>query len=189
MSSASHALAFPGYSSDTTSEEFPMTLIVGIVGADGIILAADKAQRERTDDGTYQQSLTKKIFHNPGRPFWACACSGDRSSIAVAQSVGRLCDAMAGDERPIAYEFKKCLEDIGNQTWSTTCDARKKRSKANDVISNCFVIYNDGLGILTLFRLEIASAGPPIFRFVLACAHLQQRRVHDAGRGDSLADL
>lgn len=85
--------------SSYTLEDIPMTLIVAVVGTDGIVLAADQALVDRTNQGFHRQSLTRKILFNPDKQWWACACSGQRASLAAGHSIRDLCDEMEPTRR------------------------------------------------------------------------------------------
>lgn len=97
-------------STDFLDEEVPMTLQIGLVGKDGIVLASDKCMNELSR--VRRSSLTSKIRHMENHGV-AYAFAGDDCAVLVGQELEKW--ILRGNE--LRNDTKATLERVGNAVF------------------------------------------------------------------------
>jgi hypothetical protein len=99
-----------------------VTMIVGLTGKDGWLIASDRNQIDAT--GVRASSSLVKIAADDGL---ACACAGDGLAILAQSELMRRARDIKVDRRSLRHD----LEEFGNQVWAENNIRYQSRFSAN----------------------------------------------------------
>lgn len=108
-----------------------MTLQVGLVGIDGIVIASDRLLQQWETDGSnsgYSLSLTSKF--EQGNGFISCA-SGDKLSELVSSNICKVTWDV------IKHDVRAELKAVANATWENFVDAQYLSPATRKIIVVC----------------------------------------------------
>lgn len=129
-----------------------MTLQIGIVGSDGIILASDRLVNSPFDNWGVARTPTSK-FHRSDRV--ACCWSGDRCAEYAAKFISE-----SKWDEPV--QMRDIFEDCGNRAWAVACgDSKVPRDQVSTPKKVLIAASEDcTLWELDVYKVSIASPMP-----------------------------
>jgi hypothetical protein len=103
-----------------------MTLQVGLIGIDGIVIASDMLLKQKEDGGTSRGKVSKFLKDIPGL---VCCHSGDTVAETAANNIRR----HWRDKPPTKQVIKDALEGAGDQAWKEHYKLAKQRGQPLDL--------------------------------------------------------
>jgi len=128
-----------------------MTMQVGLIGIDGIVIASDTLLQQMEQGGRSVGNVSKVLWDIPGL---VCCHSGD----SVAESAANIIREFWRDKSPSEQAIKDALQVAGNRAWKEHAKlATQRRQPLPDITRKVIVACHDQLWLLEVRQRSLAT--------------------------------